>query len=268
MTPFSIRWVYNRLPPLSDEDIARVKQLYFENAGKRWGYVLKGWPTRVDGMPLQLPGNRPFTEIEIQVNFEYFSQDKNAVARVPGATMQRLKPSTNQPWNFPFLAALNIDLNDLTSLLMDRARFFDTIVHEVGHVLGIGTRWNDAVPTPPLVRNIAGRYRYVGPHACQAYAGLMGWSYTGSPPGIPLDPEQTGTTSAYHWGEVELPFEMMSSTLDTPTVATLAGGGGSNIISKVSVGALQDLGYVVDMLAAEPLPVGFTPPAPPPLPWP
>lgn len=271
MTPFKILWTYTRLPPWSDDEIQRIKRLYFEDAGKRWGYVLKGWPARTDGTPLELPGNRPFTSIEIQVTFEYFRQDvKNAVARVPGATMQRLKPSVAQPWNFPFLAALNIDLNDLDALMNDRARFFDTIVHEVGHVLGIGTRWEDEAPKPPLLRNdVPGdkgaktRAGYIGQSACRAYAALKGLPSSGHPPEIPLDAEQQGTTPAYHWGEDVLPFEIMSSSLDTPTAATIAGGG-SNVISTVSVGALQDLGYVVDMGAAEPLPGASAAPATPP----
>lgn len=252
MTPFNIQWTFVRVPDWPSEKIQLVKKLYFEAAGRRWGYVLKGWPDRLDGQPLRLPGSRPLRSIEIQVNFEYFRRDvKSAVARVPEATMQYLNGSANQPWNFPFLAALNIDLSDLDLLMQDRARFFDTIVHEVGHVLGIGTRWDDGVPVPPLLYKSASPPSYVGPNACQAYAELKNIAgSSGSLPRIPLDVEQAGTTSAYHWSEKDLPFEIMSSTLDMPSVAT-----GSNVISKISVGALKDLGYLVEMGAAESWPV-------------
>ena len=250
MTPFRIEWTYLRLPPgWSRDKIDRVKRIYFEAAARRWSYVIDGWPARVtDGQPLKLPGGRLFTAIEIQVNFDYFRWDveNDVVARVPASTLQRLKPSQAQPWNFPFLAALNVDMNDLEMLMGDPARFLDTIVHEVGHVLGLGTVWEDPVPGRKLVVPTDDGYAYVGRHAVEAYAALRKGATAKPPSSIALDlAEQEGTRS-FHWSETDLTHEIMSTSLDAPTVAT-----GSNAISAVSVGALQDLGYLVDPRAAE-----------------
>ncbi len=248
MTPFQIQWTFLRLPPWPEDQVKRVKRLYFEDAARRWGYVVKGWPARTDGTPLRLPGKRPFTAIEIQVNFDYFQRDaEEAVARVPAASLQRLRPSEAQPWNFPFLAALNVDLNDLDALLQDRARFFDTIVHEIGHVLGLGTIWEDKLPQGRLLEKRGEGYLYVGQHACQAYAAFRNGA---SFPGIALDMARQEGTRSFHWSEDDLTHEIMSTKLDAPSVGT-----GSNAISTISIGALQDLGYLVDMGAAEPLPV-------------
>lgn len=257
VTPFQIQWTFLRLPPWPDDVIRSVKRLYFEDAGKRWAYAVQGWPARTDGAPLQLPGDRPFTSVEIQVNFEYFQPHvKDAVARV--AAIQRLKPSQAQPWNFPYLASLNIDLDDLDRLLQDRARFLGTILHEIGHVLGIGTLWQDDVPQPPvLAKDPQGNDVYVGKYACKAYAGLRKLA-PGAAPAIALDVEKVGTTKAFHWSEDDLRYEIMSTDLDHSVV------GAGNAISAISVGALKDLGYLVNMDAAEPLPAASAaPPASP-----
>lgn len=250
MTPFQIQWTFLRLPPAwSEEKIRLIKRLYFEDAAKRWGYVVKGWPARVtDGGPLQLPGERPFTAIEIQVNFDYFSWDlkEDVVARVPASSLQRLKPSKAQPWNFPFLAALNVDMNDLKELENDPARFLDTIVHEIGHVLGLGTIWEDEVlDREALMRKDAkGNYFYLGEHASRAYSALK----KTRPAPIALDWAGPEDSRSFHWSETDLAHEIMSTSLDSPSVAT-----GSNAISTISIGALEDLGYSVAPGAAEPL---------------
>lgn len=249
MTPFHIQWTFLRLPAWPEDTVERIKRLYFEDAGKRWSYVIKGWPARTDGAPLELPGNRAFTAVEIQVNFDYFQPDpQHAVARVSG--IQRLLPSEAQPWNFPFLATLSVDLQDLQLLLQDRARFVGTVVHEIGHVLGIGTLWEDEVPgRPPLLeKDSLGKAVYVGKNAREAYAKLRPGAPGAAAPSIAIDVEEPGTTRAFHWSEADLQYEIMSTELDLPMV------GAGNAISTVSVGALQDLGYVVDMGAAEPMP--------------
>lgn len=247
-TSFQIQWTFLRLPSWPDDMIQRVKRLYFEDAAKRWGYIVKGWPARTDGAALQLPDGRPFTGIEIQVNFEHFGSDIEDAVVASTVAIERLRPSEAQPWNFPFLATLNIDLNEEDKLLQDRAAFFIIIVHEIGHVLGIGTCWEDQVPgRAPLLGTdpASGKEVYVGKYACEANAELRNLALDAPPP-IPLD-KDAGMKS-FHWSEDALMYEIMSPVLNPHVV------GRGNVISAVSVGALQDLGYVVDTLAAEPLP--------------
>ncbi len=254
MTPFKIKWLYEKLPPgMSSIQIARLKKLYFEDAGKQWNYVVKGWPMQSDGsgLAIQLPdGKGPLQELEITVTFEVFrGSAASAVARVLQADLRRTTVTASQPFPFPYKAKIRVDLNDLQELLNDRERFFDTVVHEIGHVLGIGMSWNSA-PGQSLIRNDATGAFYVGLYACTAYAKVKELS---GRPDIPLDKEYLGSTPAYHWSEQQLPQEIMSPVLDDPTIAVNAMGG-SNVISDVSVGALLDLGYEVNPTAAQPLP--------------
>lgn len=247
-SPLQIEWTFLRLPPWPDDLIQRVKRLYFEDAAKRWGYVVKGLPARTDGAALQLPDGRPFTAIQIHVSFEHFGPNIEEAVVASTVSIERLHPSEAQPWNFPFRATLNIDLNEEEELLEDRAAFFVIIVHEIGHVLGIGTCWEDEVPgRAPLLGTdpISGKEVYVGKYAREANARLRKLALDAPPP-IPLD-KDPGMKS-FHWSEDALMYEIMSPVLNPHVV------GRGNVISAVSVGALQDLGYVVDALAAEPLP--------------
>lgn len=271
MKAFNIAWAYASLPQMPPDVIDRIKRLYFEDAAQQWGYVLKGWP---DG--LLLPDGSKFEGLKIEVAFQAFAgKAAEAVARVPPDQIQRTTVSTSQPVPFPYEAKMQVDLNDLDNLLKDRERFFDSIVHEIGHVLGIGTSWEGEGGGPVLVK-VDGKARdaataaandakakaagpvavkgtkvavYTGPYACEAYGVVKG---VGDSPEIPLDTEYMGSTRAFHWSEDDLQYEIMSTKLDDPT-AGLGMIGGSNVISAVSVGALKDLGYVVDMSAAQAL---------------
>ncbi|MDR6859866.1 hypothetical protein [Variovorax guangxiensis] len=274
MTKFKIRWAYANLLQRSAEEVERIKQLYFEDAARQWGYVLRGWP---DG--LRLPDDSPFTELTIEVSFEAFTgEDAEAIARVPADGIRRTAVSDSQPKPFPYQAEMLIDLKDFDRLLEDRERFFDTIVHEIGHVLGIGTSWErqgggaalvdvdeqartaaaaavkeakdaKAKAAGPVAVKGTKVAMYIGQHARAGYGTVKGVS--GSPK-IPLDTEYMDSTRAFHWSEEELRYEIMSTRLDDPKVGR-GKIGGSNVISAVSVGALEDLGYVVNMSAAQAL---------------
>jgi hypothetical protein len=253
MTPFQIRWDFTKLPNRTDEFpqllIERIKRLYFVDAGRRWRYVVAGWPMASDNTVLQLPGGQPFTYLEIEVRFEKFVGEdaEEVVGRVPASSIKRLDSSPR----FPYRAAIHVDLADLKELLNDRARFFDTIVHEIGHVLGLGTSWNGKFG-PKLVRRTNGSDVYMGTAGRREYALAKGHPY-GTLLDVPVKREGTRTTPAYHWSEEALRFDVMSVELDTPSVGNQPGRG-SNVISRITAGALQDLRYVVDMRAAQPLP--------------
>ncbi|MEJ8809753.1 hypothetical protein WKW77_01650 [Variovorax ureilyticus] len=262
MIPFKINWSYASLPAMPPDQIERIKRLYFEDAGVQWGYVVKGWP---DG--LQLPDGSAFTELKIEVSFQHFRGNAaDAVARVPGDQILRTAVSASQLIPFPYAAKMQVDLSDLDNLLNDRERFFDSIVHEIGHVLGIGTSWEGQGQGPVLVRIDPASQSttggsgavtmkrskvamYIGQHARDAYGLVKG----GGSPEVPLDTEYVGSTRAFHWSEDELKHEIMSPRLDDPTVG-VGTVGGSNVISAVSAGALADLRYIVDMSGAQPLP--------------
>ncbi|MFJ8596602.1 hypothetical protein [Streptomyces sp. NPDC093598] len=103
----------------------------------------------------------------------------------------------------------------------------DVITHEMGHVLGVGTLWDDF----GLRKDFPGHNPiYVGPAALKAFGTLVG-----EPPG-------TVPSAGSHWRESVFDSELMSPSID----------GNDNPLSRVTVASLQYLGYTVDLDAAEP----------------
>jgi hypothetical protein len=265
MTPLRIRWTFDTAGlqawldanQRKDIDPPLVQRLYFEDAYAHWWqHVVLGWPLRSDGTPLVGPDGAALTELSIRVVFVPFS-GANATADVARVDVEELRAYAAEGpdgTRFPTRGTIRVDTADVDRMLGDRARFKDTMVHEIGHVLGIGSMFvtgrhvtDEAEP---------GRAWYIGEHGCRGYAELLG---AGGSEKVPLQLLRERKTEAYHWDECALPKDFMSSEID------LSGGGttnprcgdprqvsGINVVSRVSAGALKDLGYVVDLSKALP----------------
>ena len=103
-------------------------------------------------------------------------------------------------------------------------------LHEIGHVLGIGTGWSR---NSGLMRNEGTPdIHFAGPQAIAAFDQAGGTHYQG--PKVPM--ERNGS----HWHYDVLAGELMA-------VAS-----GPRYLSAITLGALSDLGYTVDFSAADP----------------
>lgn len=100
----------------------------------------------------------------------------------------------------------------------------NTIIHEMGHVLGIGTIWDDLGLTQGNT--------FIGSAAQAEYGVLLGQG----PTPVPIQ-----TNGGGHWRENVFDTELMTPFLDS----------GPNPISRVTVAALADLGYQVNLNAAD-----------------
>ena len=101
-------------------------------------------------------------------------------------------------------------------------------LHEIGHVLGIGTTWINS----GLLLRLNGNVHFAGPQAIAAFNRAGGTDYQGAK--VPV------TRDRFHWHSSVLSGEFMTGT------------GGDNAFSAITLGALSDLGYTVDFSAADP----------------
>jgi len=132
------------------------------------------------------------------------------------------------------VGAMIFDIADVEYLLtLDL--FYSIILHEIGHMLGIGTLWK------PL--NLIGK-----PKDGEVYApylgkgGIQGQTDIGGT-GNPLVEVYYGLGTAYgHWSEEVYGNELMTGF----SLATYG------IISKLTIEALQDVGHEVDVSQAQP----------------
>lgn len=126
--------------------------------------------------------------------------------------------------NLPVLGHLKLDTSDLA--LMERTGTMnDVIMHEMGHVLGLGTLWPDK---NLLSGKGTADPRYVGPFALSAYKALGGLD-------ADIAVENTGGdgTKEGHWRESVFGNELMTGYISGPT----------NPLSTMTISSLTDLGY-------------------------
>ena len=134
--------------------------------------------------------------------------------------------------NLTRTGVMEFDSADVAALLAD-GTFGDVVLHEMGHVLGIGTLWNynrslltgAGTPGP----------RYVGPR------GMAEWSRLGGALTVPVEDTGGAGTADSHWSEATFGNELMTGYLNA----------GSNPLSALSIASLGDLGYSVDLTTAD-----------------
>jgi leishmanolysin len=112
----------------------------------------------------------------------------------------------------------------------------DVILHEMGHVLGVGSLWrlmnlvDLSDPANPV---------FTGANAMAEYGRLFGDG--GSPRPVPVENTGGPGTIFAHWRESVFGNELMTGFV----------GNATNPLSRVTVACLQDMGYQVDLDAAD-----------------
>ena len=110
----------------------------------------------------------------------------------------------------------------------------DVITHEMGHVLGIGSIW-----TRKNLLQGAGTSNptFTGANAMREYGVLR----RSGPTAVSVENTGGPGTADAHWRESVFRNELMTGFV----------GAAGNPLSRMTVASLQDMGYVVDMNAAE-----------------
>ncbi|CAJ1937838.1 unnamed protein product [Cylindrotheca closterium] len=116
---------------------------------------------------------------------------------------------------------LKLDTADQARLQNDENLYYDVVLHEIGHVLGIGNNWRLA--NAPLVN---GACEYTGAAATAVYRTLSQCTT-----GFPLAECTNG-----HWSEACFDAELMTPSRNF----------GGILISEMTIASLDDIGYTTD----------------------
>jgi hypothetical protein len=136
--------------------------------------------------------------------------------------------------SLPYLGSVIIDRADAGQLERE-GTLLDTMTHEIGHVLGLGTIWE----TKRLLSGArTSNPVFTGAQATAAYNTLFGTHASG----VPVEAEGGNGTALGHWRESVFQNELMVGTIHS----------GGMALSIVTVASMADLGYQVDVTAAEP----------------
>ena len=137
----------------------------------------------------------------------------------------------------PTLGISNINTNpEVMANFNSNIEFFtETMIHEFGHTMGLGTLWNQN----DLIDIETSTYR-ADTHAGIAYGELLG---TNEATAIPLANGMGQGSDFSHWSEIVFDNEILSPTAEAPGV--------SEFLSHMTISSLRDIGWNVDYEAAQ-----------------
>lgn len=141
---------------------------------------------------------------------------------------------------FAAVGLVELDSADVASMIQ-RGTLENVITHELGHVLGIGTIWQDGTRHQLLADTASEDPRYTGPAAIHA-ATDMGFLGADSAHGVQVENVGGAGSRLGHWRESVYSTEIMTSVDGPGAVASL---------SRITVGSLHDLGYTTREAGAD-----------------
>jgi hypothetical protein len=192
-------------------------RLFFEAAAARWEQIITA-------------------DIPDDVSFEYGAIDDvridvtiDAIDGVDGTLAEATWDDLRFGSWMPIHGVVSIDSADLNPMKSD-GTLLAVAMHEIGHVLGIGSLWN--------LLGLTDSFGYVGEYAVDAYRELSG---DPSADFVPLETTGGAGTAGSHWSEDVFGHELMTGYI----------AGSGNPLSILTIAALKDLGYVVDLSKAD-----------------
>eukprot|EP00924_Labyrinthula_sp_SR-Ha-C_P010844 snap_masked-scaffold_35-processed-gene-2.32-mRNA-1 protein AED:1.00 eAED:1.00 QI:0/-1/0/0/-1/1/1/0/301 len=208
-----------------NDHVTETQRQIFDRALAEWNKILTGNTNEVSWRAASPFNINAFCNVDFTYNIGSGSDGLDIFVRIqpidgPGSILGQAGPCLVQGVQ-PSVAVMTIDSEDIASEEAN-GRLFDVISHEIGHTVGIGT----SSPFLDLMNGGNGNNPlFTGANAKIAYAEY------GAAGDVPVQELQSA-----HWRESALGNELM-----TPFVSL-----GGNPMSRVTILALKDLGYIVD----------------------
>ena len=193
----------------------------FELAKARWQEIITG------DLPAVVVDGEEIDDLVIEASGEAIDGEGRVLGQA-GPTHVR---SDSQ---LPCKGIMAFDVADLADMEANGS-LVDVIIHEMGHVIGLGTIWHDKGLVAGANTN---NPEFTGAHCKSVYASLRGEA---QPKNVPLENTGGAGTAEGHWREVTFDNELMTGFIDP----------GENPLSRLTIAALQDLGYQVNTSLAD-----------------
>jgi hypothetical protein len=198
----------------------------FADAADRWAEIITG------GLPaVELPDGEVVDDIVIEA--------QGATIDGIGGILGQAGPVYLRPGSLlPAKGLMQFDIVDLANLETHEA-LLSVIVHEMGHVLGLGTLWNEkGLLFGCNVENPPANPLFLGEAAMAEFGDLLGRD---EPTPVPVANTGGVGTRCGHWRESVFGSELMTGFFDL----------GNNPLSRLTIASMQDLGYAVNLDAAD-----------------
>ena len=199
--------------------LSMSQQRVFTDSANRWTEIIIG---AADG-----------SELNVMIEAEGIPIDRGGVPG-QGNILGQAGPRGFHPNGLPSRGIMQFDTFDIDRMENDGS-LVNVIIHEMGHVLGHGTIWRRR---GLLVGEGSFNPRFVGDTAMQEFGGLLG---TNRPTPVPVANRGGPGTKDSHWRESTFGRELLTGRINP----------GVNPISRMSIASLADLGYSVNLNAAD-----------------
>ena len=188
-------------------------------AARRWESVITGDLRDINDKDfLGYFGLDPIDDLQLTV---YAEDIPGGVSGYGGPRLYKLDGRLVR--DLPFVGTVTLDIG-----ILDDPALYTITLHEIGHVLGIGSIW------PSNIQDKETDPHFPGTRCVAAFNASGGHGYTGGK--VPVE-DDFG-----HWRESVLDSEIM-----TPVYSR-----DNNPLSRITIQALADLGYQVDVTQADP----------------
>ena len=231
-----------------------AQQQSFQDAAAYWNSVLTGYDLTTSYDQYYQPYTRPH-----QLTIDVSIAANDGVGGVLGsAGPTSAAYYDNNPSGTPTVAlyyatagSMQFDSADVDALITSN-QFFGVVLHEMAHVIGFGTMWtsNHNLEGTDYPMYVTDSGQYLGANALAQYQtefNQPGASY------VPVELEGGAGTANGHWNEVAngLSATGLESVYGDMQNELMTGWLNNNLyISKTTLGAIDDLGYIVDYTKA------------------
>ena len=223
--------------------VTATQQAAFENAAARWSAVIVGDLANFQVSRAQLPAGcarDPGDTTPISVDDTIIFASVQPIDG-QGGVLAQAAPCAEHDLGGIAIGVMSFDSDDLAFLESNNV-LEGTILHEMGHVIGIGSLWAmNGLVISPSIGSPGANTRFTGAAAAQAYVDVGGTGFTGT---VPVENNGVAGSADAHWRESIFKSELMSPSI--------SGMEPSLPMSAVTVASLKDLGaYEINDLAAD-----------------
>jgi hypothetical protein len=198
------------------------------------------------GLPTSF--SEPVDDLLIYARIQKIDGPNNVLASAFPCFIRDPTPGSVIPTLQTAIGVMRFDSDDIDAMIA-RGNFVDVVTHEMLHVVGLGTLWNESEYN---LRQGAGtaETRYTGAQGvagCHAVGGAKV-----CPGSVPLEPKTADVgagTADSHWSDPVFFNELMTGFVNTKTSVPT---GILNPFSLISLQSLADMGYVTNTKAADP----------------
>ncbi len=222
---------YNIIIHFSDQNMTPSQRKVFMDAANRWQEVITADLRDVStSIPAGSCGSTGFSGIIDDIIITASAPSLDGPYGILGQAGPCGLRNANPNYLLPFYGQMEFDIADIANFEA-AGELEDLILHEMGHVLGIGTLWGSF----GVISGAGGSNpRFTGSHA------LSQWQALGGSGNVPVENVGGSGTRDGHWRESVFNTELMTGYSDPVEQ-----------LSRLTIASLRDLTYSVDLDAAD-----------------